>query len=82
MGQGTRQARQHPRGGKLHADVMDELKDQLLIVLMKRLQDKDGRVTVSIPEMDDTGNDLLALQVLDMGTPSARFEFKLEKKRG
>ena len=81
MGLGTNAARGIP-GSELHADVLDSLKDQLLIVLMKRLADKDGRVVLPIPEVDDTGDDLLAFQVLEMGTPRARFEFTLTKKGG
>lgn len=80
MGKGTDAARQHPRGGDLHPEVLDSLKDQLIIVLLKRLQDKDGRVTIPLAEMDDTGNDILAFSVHDMRTPKARFVFQLEKK--
>jgi len=57
-----------------HAAVMDDFKDQLIIVLMKRLG-----LTVSIPlaELDDTGNDMLAFRVDDQKT----FHFELRRKQ-
>ena len=41
---------------------LDQVKGQLLIVLLKRL---GGDVTLPITEVDDTGRDMLALQVVD-----------------
>jgi len=70
MGQGIDLARP---AAPVHAEVLDNFKDQLLIVLIKRLGP-----TVSIPlaEMDDTGGDLLAFSVKD-----GAFNFKLSKKQ-
>lgn len=40
--------------------VMDDLKDQLIIVLVKRL---GNRVDIPVAEMDDTSMDLLSLRI-------------------
>jgi hypothetical protein len=58
MGKGIDAARPH---APLHAAVLDDFKDQLLIVLIKRLA-KDGALDIPCAEIDDTGRDLLALQ--------------------
>lgn len=60
MGKGTDMARE--LGGGLHADAMDDFKDQLLIVFLKRL---GGKVSIPVTEMDDTGQDNLTLSVVD-----------------
>lgn len=62
-------------GSKEHADVIDAFKEQLLIVFLKRLVDKDGRFTVSVAEVDDTYQDMLYLAVRD-----GIFYFELRKK--
>lgn len=59
-----------------HAQVMDDFKDQLLIVLMKRLQKLSGPVSIPVAECDDTGQDLLALSITDR-----TFHFTLSKKQ-
>lgn len=56
----------------LHAAVLDDLKDQLLICFLKRL---GGRVDIPLAEIDDTGQDLLLLRVVDRV-----FHFELKKK--
>ena len=55
-----------------HATLLDDLKDQLLIVFLKRL---GGRVEIPVAEVDDTYQDLLALSVRDRV-----FYFELRKK--
>jgi hypothetical protein len=45
-----------------HAAVLDDFKDQLLIVLVKRL---GGKVSIPVFEVDDTGGDLLVMSVVD-----------------
>jgi len=70
MGQGIELAR---AGAPHHAEVLDNFKDQLLIVLMKRLGNK---VSIPVAEVDDTGSDLLAFSVND-----GVFEFTLSKKQ-
>jgi hypothetical protein len=55
-----------------HAAVLDDFKDQLLIVFLKRL---GGKVSVPISEVDDTGQDLLAFSIRD-----GAFHFEARKK--
>ena len=79
MGSGIDMAR--AAGNELHADVMENFRDQLLIVLIKRLADKDGRVVIPVAETDDTGGDLLAFSVQGAGGQNPAFHFQLEKKQ-
>jgi len=75
MGKGIDLARA-AGGADLHADVLDDFKDQLLIVLLKRLKNKYGDDLVfPVAEVDDTGQDMVAFQILDR-----EFHFHLEKK--
>lgn len=60
----------------LHADVIDNFKEQLLIVFLKRLVDKGGHFDVTVAEVDDTGQDLIAFSVKD-----GVFHFELRKKQ-
>lgn len=70
MGKGIDLAREH---APEHAALLDDLKDQLLIVLMKRL---GRRVSIPLAEVDDTGNDLLAFSI-----QNGVFNFELRKKQ-
>lgn len=70
MGKGIDLARQEALE---HAAVLDNFKDQLLIVLIKRL---GGNVRLPIAEVDDTGGDLLAFNIED-----GAFNFELRKKQ-
>lgn len=72
MGKGIDLAR--AAGSGLHADVLDDFKDQLLIVLLKRLA-KDGRVSIPIAEADDTGQDVVSFSIND-----GAFNFVLGRK--
>ena len=56
-----------------HAALLDDLKDQLLIVLIKRL---GGKITLPIAEVDDTGQDMLSMSV----DPETGFYFEVVKK--
>ncbi len=56
-----------------HAAVMDDLKDQLLIVLLKRL---GGVASIPVTEVDDTGQDMLAFRIDE----NRVFHFELRKK--
>lgn len=58
----------------LHAAVLDDFKDQLLVVLLKRLA-VDGKVNIPLAEMDDTGSDLVAFSIND-----GVFNFEVRKK--
>lgn len=70
MGKGIDAAR--AAGAGLHADVLDDFKDQLLIVFLKRL---GGKVSIPVAETDDTGSDLLEFSVVD-----GVFHFETRKK--
>lgn len=74
MGKGTDAAR--AAGAGLHADVIDDFKDQLLLVLIKRLAGADGSLVLPVAEIDNTGNDLLAFRIVD-----GAFYFQLERKQ-
>ena len=73
MGKGIDLAR--AAGAGLHADVLDDFKDQLLIVLLKRLA-KDGKVGIPCREMDDTGGDVVSFRIDE----NRVFHFELGKK--
>jgi hypothetical protein len=72
MGKGIDLAR--AAGAGLHADVLDDFKDQFLVVLLKRLA-KDGKVNIPMKEMDDTGNDLVSFSINE-----GVFNFVVSKK--
>lgn len=55
-----------------HAAVLDEFKDQLLICFLKRL---GGKVSMPVSEVDDTGGDLLAFNIV-----GSVFNFEMRKK--
>lgn len=75
MGKGVETARSIP-GSELHADVIENFRDQLLIVFLKRLKQKYGDDLVfPVAETDETGQDMLAFQIVD-----GCFRFHLEKK--
>jgi len=56
-----------------HAAMMDDLKDQLLIVFLRRL---GGTVSIPVVEMDDTGQLMLAFRIDE----NKIFHFELRKK--
>jgi hypothetical protein len=74
MGKGTDLARS--AGGGLHADVIDDLKDQLVICFLKRLVDAEGRFSIPVAEVDATGSSVVLLSVSD-----GAFNFKVEAKQ-
>ncbi len=55
-----------------HAAVIEHFKEQLLIVFLKRL---GGKVSIPVSEVDDTGQDLLALAIVD-----DVFNFEIQRK--
>lgn len=69
MGKGIDLARDD---APLHAALLDDLKDQILIVLLKRL---GGTVTLPVAEVDDTGQDLV-LFAIDAEERTFRFEVR------
>lgn len=78
MGKGIELARSadlEAGGTGLHADVLDNFKDQLMIVFLKRLVDKSGHFSVSVAEVDDTGQQVVSFSVND-----GVFNFVVSKK--
>lgn len=58
MGSGTDAAR--AAGETLHPDVIDDLKDQLLIAFLRRLGSK---ISIPVKEIDETGRFLCSFNV-------------------
>jgi len=56
-----------------HVAMLENLRDQLLIVFLRRL---GGNVSIPVAEIDDTANCLLSMNVVD-----GVFNFNLEKKQ-
>lgn len=75
MGKGIDAAR---GGAPLHAAVLDDFKDQLLIVFLKRLAALGHDLKFPLSEIDDTGQDTVAFSI----DPATRtFTFELGKKQ-
>lgn len=70
MGKGIDLARED---APLHAAVLDDFKDQLMIVLLKRLGPK---VSIPVSEVDDTGGYVVAFNV-----ENGAFNFEVRKKQ-
>lgn len=70
MGKGIDLARED---APLHAAVLDDFKDQLLLVFLRRL---GGAVDIPVSEIDDTSGLLGAFSVND-----GVFHFELRKKQ-
>ncbi len=71
MGTGTNAAR--AAGAGIHADVIDNFKDQLLLVLIERL---GGDISIPVSEVDNTGGKVLSMSVAD-----GQFHFTLGRKQ-
>lgn len=76
---GTELARQAEGGVNPHADLMEAMRDDLLLVLMNRLCSQAGTTSIDIPvsEIDDAGRFLLALSV---DFDKRIFHFELQEK--
>lgn len=75
MGKGIENARL--AGAGIHADVLDDLKDQLLVVFLKRLKKYGHTLDFPVSEIDDTGKDVVSFRV----DPVTRdFHFELGRK--
>lgn len=59
MGKGIKYARE---ANPEHADVIENLKEQLLIVFLKRL---GGSCNIPVAEVDDTSQDLFVFSLRD-----------------
>jgi len=55
-----------------YTDMLDDLKDQLLIVFLKRM---GGRASFAVQEVDDTQQDLMTMAVAN-----GIFHFEIKKK--
>lgn len=73
MGTGTNAAR--AAGATIHADVIDNLKDQLLLVLIERL---GGDITIPVAEVDNTGGKLLNMSI---DQKKREFHFTIGRKQ-
>jgi hypothetical protein len=62
-------------GGGIHADVLDDFKDQLMIVFLKRLQDAGQKLEFPVTEVDDTGRYMVSFKIVDRV-----FHFEVSKK--
>ena len=72
MGRGIELARQD---APEHAALIEDLKEQLLIVFLRRL---GGKITIPVAEIDDTGGSLFLFRV----DPETReFTFELRRKQ-
>jgi hypothetical protein len=75
MGKGIDMARAIP-GSELHADVLENFRDDLLVVFLKRLKNKYGDDLVfPVVETDDCGQDLVSFSI-----ECRSFRFVLSKK--
>lgn len=64
-------------GTGLHAAVLDDLKDQLIVVFLKRVKALGHSLDFPVAEVDDTGKDLVSFSI----DPIMRnFHFELSKK--
>jgi hypothetical protein len=78
MGKGrdlARQADLQSGGSGAHADVLDDFKDQLMIVLLKRLAGPGGCVSIPVAEVDATGSYIVSFSV-----NAGIFNFVLSRK--
>jgi hypothetical protein len=73
MGKGIDLAR--AAGAGIHADVLDDFKDQLMIVFLKRLKAMGHNLEFPVAEVDDTGRDMVSFQVV-----GKTFRFEVSKK--
>lgn len=72
MGQGIDLARD---GAPLHTALLDDFKEQLLLVLIQRL---GGSVSLPVKEVDETGGLVLAMSV---DADARVFHFEVRKKQ-
>ena len=75
MGKGIDNARL--AGAGIHADVLDDLKDELLVVFLKRLKALGHSLEFPVQEIDDTKHDVVSFRI----DPVTRtFHFEVSKK--
>ena len=59
-----------------HAKMLEDFRDQLMIVLLKRCADKNGNVRIPVAEVDGTGSYIVSFNVID-----GVFNFEVRKKQ-
>lgn len=74
VGKGRDLAREADPG--IHADVLEDFRDQLLIATLRRLADAEGRVSIPVIEVDATGGFIVMFAVRD-----GAFYFEVRKKQ-
>jgi len=63
-----------------HHQVLEDLKDQLVIAMLRRLADQAGVFEIPVAEVDDTGRVLVMFSVVP--TPAGQvFHFEVRKKQ-
>lgn len=60
----------------IHGEVLEDFLDQILIALLKRLADTEGRVQIPLAEVDATGGSVVLFSVADR-----IFHFEVRKKQ-
>jgi hypothetical protein len=75
VGKGIDMAR--AAGASIHADALDDFKDQLLVVFLKRLQSYGDNLAFPVLEVDNTGRDLVSFRIDQI---TRTFHFELGKK--
>lgn len=76
MGAGIDAAR--AAGAGIHADVLDNMKDQLILVLIRRLVGaRSGKLAIPVDEIDDTGGQILSFE---LNMIKREFVFELGQK--
>jgi len=64
-------------GAGIHADVLENFKDQFIVVMLKRLKQHGDSLIFPLAEVDDTGSDLVSFNVDQY---SKDFHFSLSRK--
>jgi hypothetical protein len=57
--------------------MVEMMKGQLLIVLVERL---GGDVTIPVAEIDNTGQKMMTMELIDQESSKPKFRFKIAKK--
>lgn len=77
MGKGIDLARAE---SPIHAQILDDFKDQLLIVLLDRLKDDVGQVRIQVSDVDATGDKVVEFALDMQSDDDHAFVFRVIKK--
>jgi hypothetical protein len=70
-----------PLADNLHGAAIEELKNQLLVVFLKRLTKPGEELVIPVSEIDATGQDLVAMRLIgDPRVGATSFGFTVSKK--